>query len=127
MKAIVIGALAASLAVGTALAHGIDTDTSGKARPAPNSVCLWTYQIDHTTVPDAKTILFHMRSGKIWKNTLQTRCPGLLFNGFKYVTPIQQICSNAQTIQVLRTGEVCALGNFEPYTPPKPAPKMDKE
>ena len=85
----------------------------------PNNVCLWTYRIDHTTILDkGKAIVFHMRGGKNWKNTLKAPCPGLNFNGFAYVTRNGQICSNMETIMVLRTHQVCMLGNFEPYTPP---------
>jgi len=119
MKAIAITAVIAGLAIAPAAA-----DETKPAQPAQNTVCLWTYQIDHTTVPDKNTILFYMRDGKIWKNTLPQPCPGLLFHGFAYVAHADQICSNMQSIQVIETHEVCMLGAFEPYTPPpkeKPA------
>jgi len=119
MKAIALGAVIAGLAISAAAA-----EEPKPAAPARNTVCLWTYQIDHTTVPDKSTILFHMRDGKIWKNTLPQPCSGLLFHGFAYVAHADQICSNMQSIQVIDTHEVCMLGAFEPYTPPpkdKPA------
>ena len=114
MKAIAITAVIAGLAIAPALAKN---DTP--AAPKKNAVCLWTYQIDHTTVPDKSTILFHMRDGKIWKNSLPQPCSGLLFHGFAYVAHADQICSNMQSIQVIETGQVCMLGAFEPYTPPE--------
>ena len=78
------------------------------------SVCLHTYQIDRTKVVDAKTILFKMKDGKVWRNTLLQRCPGLLFDGFAYMTPDNEICGNQQSIRMLRTHEVCLLGPFTP-------------
>ncbi|HLG89761.1 MAG TPA: DUF6491 family protein [Alphaproteobacteria bacterium] len=90
-----------------------------------NNVCIQTYQIDHTTIPDDNTILFYMKGGKIWKNTLPYRCPDLKFQGgFQYTTDINEICSNLQTIRVINQGggpflgSVCQLGEFTPYTPP---------
>jgi len=117
MKAIIIGALTAGLAASAAFAQG------GQQKHAP-LVCLWTSQIDHTKTVDAQTLLFYMRNGKVWKNTLQSRCPSLKFYGFAYVTRDGQICSNQQVIHVLKTHETCVLGAFEPYQPPaKPVPK----
>ena len=117
MKAIVIGALAASLAIGAAFAQG-----TPPPKRAP-LVCFQTTQIDHTKTVDAQTLLFYMKDGKVWKNTLQSRCPSLKFHGFAYVTPDGQICSYQQVIHVLKTHETCVLGPFVPYTPPaKPKP-----
>ena len=117
MKAVAAGAVIAGLAIAPAAA-----DVAKPVPPARNNVCLWTYLIDHTTTVDKSTILFHMRNGKIWKNTLVQPCPGLLFHGFAYVTRDGQICSNMQSIMVLETHQVCMLGAFEPYTPPKEKP-----
>ena len=90
--------------------------------PQPQ-VCINTMQIDHTTVPDPRTILFYMRGGKIWKNALRNDCIGLKFYGFAYqATPPNQICGNMQTIRVLQIGSVCMLGAFTPYTPSKAKP-----
>jgi hypothetical protein len=75
--------------------------------------------IDHTHAVNSRTILFYMRDGKIWQNTLATPCPGLMFHGFDFVTHQDEICSNAQSIRVLESGEVCALGPFTPYTRPQ--------
>ncbi len=73
--------------------------------------------IDHTHVVDARTVLFYMRDGKVWKNTLKAPCPGLLYHGFSFLTRYPEVCSNAQAIQVVETGQVCSLGEFTPYQP----------
>ena len=117
MKAIAIAALTASFAVGAACAQGTPPQ-----KHAP-LVCLWTTQIDHTQTVDERTLLFYMKDGKIWKNTLQSRCPSLKFYGFAYVTSDGLICSNQQVIHVLKSHETCVLGPFVQYTPPaKPKP-----
>jgi hypothetical protein len=82
-------------------------------------VCLNSYQVDRTTVLNAKTILFRMKNGTVWRNTLRTSCSGLLFNGFAYTLQTSDICDNLQTIRVLRTGEVCVLGKFSRELPHK--------
>lgn len=118
MKSIVIGAIAASLMIGTAFARD-----PAPAPVKPRHVCLWVNRIDNTHVVDKSTIIFRMKGGKMWKNTLRTPCSGLRFYGFAYVTQDGQICST-QPIMILKNNEVCMLGRFEPYVPPpkeKPA------
>jgi hypothetical protein len=98
---------------------------SAAAQPLPQTgkpgpVCIRPFDtptgsIDHTHVVDARTVLFFMRGGKIWKNTLHSPCRGLLLHGFSFLTRQDEICSNAQAIQVVETGEVCQLGEFTPY------------
>ena len=51
------------------------------AHAAP--VCLQTIQIDHTSVKDPSTVLFYLKNGQIWRNTLQSPCPALLMHGFR--------------------------------------------
>ena len=78
-------------------------------------VCLRSSDIERTSVPDARTILFHMKGGKVWKNTLMADCPELKFNGFIYdASPSGEICGNQQSIRVIRTHAVCLLGPFTP-------------
>lgn len=127
MKAIAIGAMIASLSLGAALAQGTSKQgtAAAGAAPAKKLVCLWTNLIDHTKAIDPKTLLFYMKDGKVWKNSLKTRCPSLKDFGFAYITPDGRICSNSQVIYVLKTHDACMLGDFELYTPPvkeKPAP-----
>lgn len=116
MKAIVSGLAAALLAAGAACAQPAAPAQSG------GHVCLWTYMIDHTKSLDPKTLIFNMKNGDEWKNTLKWACPGLSMHGFAYVTHDGSICDNMQSIMVLETHQVCMLGAFTRYTePPKPA------
>ena len=97
---------------------------AGAAAPAAAApVCLTSYLIDHTSVQkDARTILFYMKDGRVFANTLVSACPGLHFHGYVMNIPggNETICSNQQSIRVLVTNEVCQMGEFTPYTP---APK----
>jgi hypothetical protein len=121
MKTFVLAAALSALLAGAAQAQGMGTPP-----PPPRPVCLWTYMIDHTTTVDPTTVVFHMKNGAAWKNSLQAPCPGLKFHGFVYVVRGgDQICSNAQSIRVIETNEVCALGAFTPAGPP-PAPAAYK-
>jgi hypothetical protein len=122
MKTIVVAAFALGVAFGTAQAQGMQAQgMQGQNMQDPNHrVCLnidMPNAVDHTRTVDASTILFYMRDGKIWKNTLKTPCPGLLFHGFSYVTHYAELCGN-EGISVIETHQVCSLGNFAPYTPP---------
>ncbi|MDE2466776.1 MAG: hypothetical protein KGO02_24130 [Alphaproteobacteria bacterium] len=108
MKAILVATLL-SVAVSGALAHAGDTTKAHE----PN-VCLDTMRISNTTVPNDRTILFHMQDGTVWANHLRNLCSGLRFHGFVYVaTPPHQICGNMMTIRVLESGTMCMLGPFE--------------
>lgn len=117
MKAIVMGAALAVLAIGVARAEAVAPP------PAQSSghVCLWTYLIDHTQTVDPKTVIFHMKNGDEWRNTLTSPCRGLMFHGFAYVTRDGSICDNMQSIMVLESHQVCMLGAFTPE-PKAPAP-----
>lgn len=107
----------------TTLMSAVLLGGAAAAQPAADAAannranCLWTYQIDHTHVVDPRTVVFYMKDGKAWTNTLKGPCRGLEFHGFSYVTRSDQICSNAVPIRVIETGEVCALGAFTPAPP----------
>lgn len=93
---------------------------NGASDVKPTPICLDPAFIDRTQIVDDSTILFHMRGGKIWKNTLASKCFGLkMQGGFAYEVQGGTICSNMQTIRVLNQGSICALGEFTPYTPPE--------
>ena len=83
-------------------------------QPDPSNVCLDPQQIQGTQVKDARTILFHMRDGTTWLNTLVAPCPWLVSqqSGFKQTIHSDRICANNQTITVIATGNVCRLGTF---------------
>lgn len=90
------------------------TPSAGAAKDT--SICLDVSHIDHTSVIDDRTILFYMRGGKIWKNTLREDCPSLKFErAFSEELYGGEICSNAQMIRVIETGARCSLGGFTPY------------
>jgi len=116
MKTIFFAAAIAGI-VSAADAQGVATS----AAPS-NHVCLQSYLIDHTTTVNPSVILFHMKNGTVWKNTLPQPCRGLSFHGFVYETKDEQICSDMQPISVIETHEVCTLGAFTPYAPQPHAP-----
>ena len=100
--------------------------TSAQTQPGPGvgPVCIRPFDtpgpggtINHTHVVDARTILFYLRDGSVMKNTLKNPCPDLMFHGFVFVTPQDEICANSQAIRVLESNETCQLGDFTPYTP----------
>jgi hypothetical protein len=93
-----------------AMALALSASVATPAMAAP--VCLTTYLIDSTKIVDAKTILFKMKNGTVWRNNLRSPCIGLRFNGFQYVLHTLDICDAAVSIRVLRTNEVCMLGTF---------------
>jgi len=108
MRRILIGAALAAVAIAPALAE-----------PPAAPKCLRSMDIKNTTVPNDRTILFHMNNGTVWRNDLGNLCPELKFNGFIYVaTPPDDICGNLQSIKVIHTGAVCLLGPFSLETAP---------
>lgn len=84
------------------------------AYPASTPICIRSYDIDRTTVVNPQKILFRLKDGKVYASNLRAPCLGLKFDGFVYVTSMDEICGGSQTIRVLRTKEVCVLGPFEP-------------
>jgi hypothetical protein len=91
-------------------------------KPSGAGVCLQLVRVDHTTIKNDHTILFHMRDHTVWQNVLPEDCDGLkIENGFIYnsITPSDMVCSNLQTIRVLRRSGSCFLGAFTPYEPTK--------
>jgi hypothetical protein len=89
--------------------------------PKAKSVCLNAGDIDHYSYPDDKTILIHMKGGKvrIWRSDLPRACPGLKFEqGIALEIRGGTICSNMQVVYVLRRWTPCFLGPFTPVTPP---------
>jgi hypothetical protein len=95
------------------------TDTQ-PAEVAGNGVCLQTSQIDHTDIVNDSAIVFFMKGGKAYMNTMRIPCSSLkMEDGFAYVNDVPEICSASQTIRVLRSGNFCELGQFTPFDPPK--------
>ena len=105
-------AVALLASAGTASAQMPSAQQSGQ------HICLWVPNIDHTHVVNPRQILFYMKNGTVYQNDLKAPCPALNFHGFSYVTRSDQICGPEIGIRVIRTGEVCALGEFRPSSAP---------
>jgi hypothetical protein len=86
-----------------------------QAQNAPSdNVCFSVTQIEHTQAIDRRTILFRMKDGSVWRNTLISDCPDLVAfsaGGFTSVVHAEFICSNRHRI-VTQSGNVCRLGAF---------------
>jgi hypothetical protein len=116
--------ICSALSIGAVQAQGMMASPGQNPGQNPGQhpgqhVCLQSTAIENTTTVDASTILFHMRNGTVWKNTLKVPCPGLKFHGFSYLTRADEVCSDAQAISVIETGEACELGTFTPYAGPE--------
>jgi len=90
------------------------------------SVCFPAYQIDHTSIPNDQTILFHMRGHKTYQANLINNCVGLKINshGFTYTATdpgSDEICSNLLTIRLNDTGQTCLVGDIALVQPAAPA------
>jgi hypothetical protein len=92
---------------------------AGAANAKDADICLSARDVDHTSVLSDNEILYVMKNGKIWRNTLRKTCPGLRFeHAFSETIIADGICSNRQMITVVNRGTPCFLGAFTPYTPP---------
>jgi hypothetical protein len=92
------------------------------AAPAwASNTCIDSRDIVSSKSDDGKTMVFKMRDGHIYVNHLQGACPGLKFDGYSWTLRDgdTKVCEREQTLRVLRSGEVCVLGAFDP-------PRMSK-
>ena len=85
---------------------------------AKAATCLNTDQIENSGSPDGKVLILKMKDGKTWHTALQPACPGITANGFIWDIHGGQVCDNAQILKIVRTGEMCRIGNFVPGEPP---------
>ena len=111
MKTILLSGVAAALLI---------TAQTAFAQPGRAPICLPTRNIAQTSPsPDGTAITFRMTDGSVWRNDLRGRCPDLRWDGFSWTTsdPMEQVCENEQTIRVIRSAEVCALGKFTQLEP----------
>jgi hypothetical protein len=102
----------------TALLAAVPVSASATA-----PVCLSSYRIDHTDVPDDSQILFTMRDHSVYQAKMIDKCVGLRLDsrGFTYA-PIpgsEEICANLFTIRLNTTGAVCMVGDITRIKPPK--------
>ncbi|MFO6448085.1 hypothetical protein ACLBKU_13195 [Erythrobacter sp. NE805] len=83
--------------------------------------CINRSQVRNTVVRSDQVIDFEMQGGKVYRNTLQSRCPSLgIERAITYETSIDQLCT-PQIVYVLQTiggnlqrGAGCSLGAFVP-------------
>ncbi len=92
-------------------------DTPAETPVVTTRDCVTTYNLRSTAVLDDETILFQLRDGSVWKNTLDSSCPSLGFReAFSYVSRGSQLC-DLDTIKVFEpygnSGVTCGLGKFE--------------
>ena len=102
-------------AVLAASAFALSTSVPVQAQNQSSVVCLNVTQIMNTRATDERTIMYRMRDGKVWRNTLATPCPDIVRHssgGYSQVTHSPWICANSQQIEVIETGMVCRLGEF---------------
>ena len=78
------------------------------------NVCLNVTEILRSQAVDNQTIVYHMKDGKVWRNTLAAPCPELVsFSAGSYAQKMHTdyLCGYTQTITVA-SGMVCRLGGF---------------
>jgi hypothetical protein len=108
--------LASSAAFVLGSAAAVDTKSTAKS----GNVCLNVQNIQRTEAKDDRTIDFYMRDGTVWRNSLRQLCPMLRTSPFRQVLNSGDlVCGNQQFIQVLQTGDMCALGDFTPLPAPE--------
>jgi hypothetical protein len=91
-----------------------------EAQQTQHNVCLNATSVEGTTVVDDSHILYRMKDGKVWENTLRQTCPNLKFyRAFTEVVETGQICANAQEITVLQSRNPCWLGDFTLKSAPR--------
>ncbi|HEU4619896.1 MAG TPA: hypothetical protein VFV10_17790 [Gammaproteobacteria bacterium] len=95
------------------------------ASPAPDAPrrCISLPRLEKTDVVDDRTIVFHMRDGRIYMNHLSRDCPGLeREKRFMYSPTSSQLCE-IDGVTVIEKwafgftrGFTCSLGEFHPLT-----------
>ena len=82
------------------------------------AICIRSYQIQQTEIQSDSAILFHMKDGTTYRNTLPQRCVGLkaAINGISYepTNPgTDELCDNLADFKVNdQTGRTCLFGAF---------------
>jgi hypothetical protein len=85
--------------------------------------CIALMRLDKTEVIDDRTIIFHMRGGRIYLNHLARECPGLKREErFMYSPTSNRLCDVDQVTVLeqwgfgLTRGFTCSLGMFHPIS-----------
>jgi hypothetical protein len=110
--------------IGTSLAQDDADETDDEdQRDLDSEHCLRINDIDKIDIVDADTLVFRLRGGKVYRNELPHRCPGLRSNDtLMYRSSAGRLCS-VDVLTVLEDwgfgfapGASCGLGMFEPIT-----------
>jgi hypothetical protein len=87
----------------------------------PGESCINRSQVRNTVVRSDQVIDFEMQGGKVYRNTLRDRCPGLAWDrALTYETSIDQLCTPQIVYSLqniggnLQRGAGCSLGPFVP-------------
>ena len=88
------------------------------AKQATAPMCLEVANIRRTNAPDSQHLVFYMRDGKVWENTLPRTCAGLTSNSWTWVVrgPLR-VCANTHRLRVFQNNVICAIGDFAPPRP----------
>ncbi|HYM18032.1 MAG TPA: hypothetical protein VEU06_05665 [Micropepsaceae bacterium] len=116
-------ALCGAVAVIPALLLSAALPVQAQNAPAgpSNTVCLDPQYIVGTQAVNARTLLFRMKNGEVWRNDLARPCPDLMStgSGFTHMVHNDRICANTQEFEVNATGMVCRLGQFTRVSGPR--------
>lgn len=75
--------------------------------------CINPTEIEKQTILSDEEIRFEMRNGDVFVSHMSPACHGLKFEGgFSWQVRGTLVCGKQQTIEVLRTGNVCLLGEL---------------
>ena len=78
------------------------------------NTCLVVTEILTSQAVNNQTIVYRMKDGKVWRNTLAAPCPELVSfsaGAYSQVLHTGYLCANTQQITV-KSGMVCRLGEF---------------
>lgn len=106
-------------------AHPVLAQEDSKAASTPER-CISLLSLERTDVVDDRTIIFHMRNGRMYLNHLSRECPGLAREKrFMYSPTSTKLCE-VDAVTVIEKwgfgftrGFTCSLGPFHPISQPE--------
>jgi hypothetical protein len=102
-----------ALLASSSLALSAATQVQAQSTRGGN-ICLNVTEILSSQAVDNQTIVYRMKDGKVWRNTLAAPCPDLVSHAagaYSQRLHTDYLCANTQHITV-QTGMVCRLGEF---------------
>ena len=114
MKSYLKALLGSGVVAASALALSATLPVQAQSVRAGN-MCLNLTYVRNSQAVDSRTIIYRMKNGEVWRNTLPTPCPDLVstgVGGYSQKSHDNWICANSQQITVQTTGTVCRLGEF---------------